>query len=99
MMAMHEAPVLAPAGLSFEDYLTAYEGVHAEWVDGQVHVMSPGNKRSSLLTRFLSSVIQRWAETHDLGETFVPPFGVHLDDTHVREPDVFFVRAEKLDRV
>lgn len=89
----------AGAAMSFEEYLEAYGGVHAEWVDGEVFVMSPGDKWSSLLTRFLSSVIQRWAETGDLGETFVPPFGVKLDDTLVREPDVFFIRAENLDRV
>lgn len=94
------APAPADAGeMSFDAYLGAYDGVHAEWVEGRVYVMSPGNGRQSLLTRFLSGIIQHWAEARDLGETFVPPFGVRLDDQVVREPDVFFVRAEHMGRV
>jgi Uma2 family endonuclease len=98
-MASPEAAVLAPAGIPLDDYLVAYDGVHAEWVDGQVYVMSPGNLRQSRLTRFLSAIIQHWAESSDLGETFVPPFGVKLEERVVREPDVFFMRAEHMDRL
>jgi Uma2 family endonuclease len=99
-MAGHAYPLVAPATeMSFEEFLVAYDGVHAEWVDGRVQVMSPGNDRQSRLTRFLASVIQDWAEAHDLGEVFVPPYTVRTREGAGREPDVFFVRAEHLDRV
>ena len=98
-MATGEGAVLAPAGVSFEDYLSAYDGVHAEWVDGRVHVMSPGNQSQSRLTRFLGSTLQLWAEARDAGEVFVPPFTLRLSGRVGREPDVFFVRREHAHRV
>jgi Uma2 family endonuclease len=99
MMATGEPAVLAPPEITFEDFLASYDGVHAEWVDGQVHVMSPGNQSQSRLTRFLSGILQLWAEAHDAGEVFVPPFTLRLSGRAGREPDVFFVRTEHADRV
>jgi Uma2 family endonuclease len=95
-----QAPPLAGArSISFEEYLEAYDGVHAEWVDGRVLVMSPGNRSQSRLTRFLSAVLQHWAEAHDLGEVFVPPFALRLGNGVAREPDVFFLRADRAGQV
>jgi Uma2 family endonuclease len=88
-----------PRGISFEEFLTAYDGVHAEWVDGQVYVMSPGNDRQSTLTRFLGAIIQEWAEVHDLGEVYAAPYTVRTREGAGREPDLFFLRADHLDRV
>ncbi len=93
--------VVAPSGrLSFEEFLAAYDGVHAEWVDGSVRVMSPGNERQSALTRFLGAILQYWADAHGrLGETYVAPYPVRTLENAGREPDVFFVRAEHRERV
>jgi Uma2 family endonuclease len=86
--------------LSFEDFLSTYDGVHAEWVDGTVIFMSPGSERHSLLTRFLSSVLQGYAEAHGLGQVYVPAFAMRLGDRRSgREPDVFFVAGENRHRV
>jgi Uma2 family endonuclease len=68
-------------------------------VDGVVFVMSPGNTPQSMLTRFLASIIQIWAEEHGLGEVFIAPLTVRMLETSAREPDVFFFRGEHLDRV
>jgi Uma2 family endonuclease len=92
-----QVPVLA-GPISFEDFLRTYDGVHAEWVDGAVFVMSPGNTPQSRLTRFLGAVIQVWAEEHELGEAFIAPLSVKME-TSAREPDVFYFRREHLDRV
>jgi Uma2 family endonuclease len=92
-----QAPVSA-SQISFEDFLSAYDGVHAEWVDGTVFVMSPGNTPQSRLTRFLSGIIQIWAEEHQLGEALIAPLSVRME-TSAREPDVFFFRREHMDRV
>ena len=95
-----QSPVRVEARtVSFEEFLEAYDGVHAEWVDGRVLFMSPGNRSQSRLTRFLSAVLQYWAEAHDLGEVFVPPFALRLDDTAAREPDVFFVGSARAGQV
>lgn len=96
-----EAIAPAAAGrISFEDFLSAYDGIHAEWIDGTVVPMSPGNTPQSRLTRFLATVIQLWAEEARLGgEAFVAPLTVRLLGRSGREPDVFYFRREHLDRV
>jgi Uma2 family endonuclease len=98
-MTTQTLPVASPEIMTFEEFLSAYDGVHAEWVDGKAHLVSPGNTPQSRLTRFLASVIQTWAEEKNLGEAFVPPLTVRLLEGSAREPDVFFVRREHLDRV
>ena len=98
-MATQALAAASPDTVTFEEFLAAYDGVHAEWVDGRVHVMSPGNTPQSRLTRFLASAIQLWAEEKGLGEAFVPPLSVRMLEGSAREPDVFFFRRENLDRV
>lgn len=88
-----------PDTITFEEFLSAYDGVHAEWVDGRVYVMSPGNTPQSRLTRFLGSAIQHWAEEKQLGEVFVAPATVRMLEGSAREPDVFFFSNEHLNRV
>jgi Uma2 family endonuclease len=99
-MAAHAVPVQAEGpAMSFEEYLEAYDGVHAEWVEGRVFVMSPGNERQSDLSLWLASLIRYWGDRHRLGRTYIPNYSVKLNETTAREPDVFFVRAEHMGRV
>lgn len=99
-MATHVSPVqVDPREMSFEEYLEAYDGVHAEWVRGRVYVMSPGNEPQGRLSRFLGAIIQYWAELHAPGETYVNAYPVRLNEEIAREPDVFFIRAENAERV
>jgi Uma2 family endonuclease len=98
-MVTHAPPVQVDGpAMSFEEYLEAYDGVHAEWVDGRVFVVSPGNEPQGRLSRFLATIIQYWAEAHDLGETYVNAYPVRLNEQTAREPDVFFIRKEHADR-
>lgn len=99
-MATHAVPVQADGlVMSFEEYLEAYDGVHAEWVEGRVYVMSPGNERQSDLSLWLAALIRYWGDRHQLGRTYIPNYSVKLNETKAREPDVFFVRTEHLERV
>ena len=99
-MATHAVPVQVDGpAMSFEEYLEAYDGVHAEWVEGRVYVMSPGNERQSDLSLWLAAVIRYWGDRHRLGRTYIPNYSVRLNETRAREPDVFFVRTEHLERV
>lgn len=99
-MVTHAPPVQVDGpAMTFEEYLEAYDGVHAEWVDGRVFVVSPGNERQSDLSLWLAALIRFWGEKHKLGRTYVPNYSVKLNETTAREPDIFFVRAEHLDRV
>jgi len=93
----------APAAtdrISFEEFLSAYDGVHAEWIDGEVTLMTPNTDQHSRLLRFLSGILQPYAEEKQLGEVFVPAYAMWLGDRRAgREPDVFFVAREHGARV
>jgi Uma2 family endonuclease len=98
-MAAHAVPVQVEGpAVSFEEYLEAYDGVHAEWVEGRVYVMSPGNERQSDLSLWLAALIRYWGDRHRLGRTYIPNYSVKLNEHTAREPDVFFVRAEHANR-
>lgn len=90
--------IVAPSTgtLTFEEFLDAYDGVHAEWVDGQVFVMSPNNTRHTRVLRFLNSVLQYYAEKKKLGEVFIPNLPMRTSEHVGREPDIFFVTGERL---
>jgi Uma2 family endonuclease len=85
--------------ISFEDFLSEYDGVHAEWVDGQVFVMTPAKPHHWRLTRFLGSVIQSYAEDRGLGEVFGEPVTMRTNERAGREPDLYFVAAENAHRM
>jgi Uma2 family endonuclease len=99
-MATHAVPVQVDGpAMSFEEYLEGYDGVHAEWVEGRVYVMSPGSEPQGRLSRYLASIIQYWADSHGgLGETYVNAYPVRLNEEVAREPDVFFLRAQNAER-
>jgi Uma2 family endonuclease len=85
--------------MSFEEYLEAYDGVHAEWVGGRVYVTSPGNEPHGRLSRFLAALVQYWADVHGIsGETYVNAYPVRLNEQTAREPDVFFLLGQHADR-
>ncbi|HEX6747134.1 MAG TPA: Uma2 family endonuclease [Longimicrobium sp.] len=98
-MATQAIPEALPDTISFEEFLTSFDGVHAEWVDGRVYVMSPNTDRHSQVARFLITLLQTYAEEKGLGEVFVPAFAMRLSPKPSgREPDLFFVSREHLDR-
>lgn len=100
-MATHAPPVQADGpAMSLKEYLEAYDGVHAEWVDGRVFVVSPGGESHGRLSRFLASLVQYRADVHGVaGETYVNAYPVRVNEQTAREPDVFFLRSEHADRV
>ena len=98
-MATQSPPAASPDTITFEEFLTAYDGVHAEWVDGRVYVVSPNTDRHSQVARFLITLLQTYAEEKGLGEVFVPAFAMRLaPKPSGREPDLFFVARDHLER-
>lgn len=88
------------ARMTYDEFLAwADEDTLAEWVDGEVVLMpSPASTRHQRLTRFLVRVMSSYAELHDLGEVFEPPFQMRLEQSG-REPDVLFIAQRHLDRL
>lgn len=88
----------SPLKMTYEEFLEwDDEGVAAEWVNGEVHLMSPPSRRHQELIGFLSSLLQLFVEARQAGVILVAPFQMKL--LHGREPDLLFVGCEHLDRL
>jgi Uma2 family endonuclease len=85
------APQLPPTPITYEDFLAwADEDVPAEWVKGEIVLMSPAALIHQQLVTFLTKVMGIYVEEKKLGIVVSAPFQVKL--THSgREPDIFFV--------
>lgn len=84
--------------MSYEEFLEwCDEDTWAEWVDGEVIVLSPASARHQDLADFLVSVLRIYTEARDLGVVRSAPFQMKLE--RGREPDVLFVAREHLDRL
>jgi len=89
------------AKISYEEFLERYDGVHAEWVDGEVELMSAAvSSNHQRIGNFLFRVLTEFVEVHDLGEVFQLEFQMKLArERRGREPDLFFVAKSRLDRL
>jgi len=84
--------------MTYEEFLEwCDEDTWAEWVDGEVIVLSPASDRHQDLSDWLAFILRVFAETHDLGVVRSAPFQMKLE--RGREPDILFVAREHLDRL
>lgn len=96
--AVESRRALPDTPLSYTEFLDwADEDIYAEWVDGNIVIMSPASRRHQQITDFLVKIVGTYVEEHDLGLLLSAPFQMKLDNG--REPDVLFVRDEHLDRL
>ncbi len=72
------------------------EDTKAEWVDGQVVMMSPANYSHANLTAFLLSLLRTWVEDHGMGLVLGPEFATRLSPRSRRVPDLMFIAKERL---
>lgn len=91
-------PIRITEKISFEEYLTKYDGQHAEWIDGEVITYMSASDRHQDLIGFLESILRVFVEEHDLGVIRTGPMSMKLDERG-REPDIFFVAKNNLDRL
>lgn len=90
--AVPEPPV------SYEEFLAwADEDVRAEWIDGNIRIISPASSTHQRLVRFLSTILSVWVEQRDDGEVFVAPFQMKLE--RGREPDLLVITDDHRDRI
>jgi len=76
------------------------ENTRAEWIDGQVILMSPGNYAHVDLLGWLGSVLRFFVEFRQLGVVLGPEFQIRLADQRRRRvPDLLFVSTDHQDRL
>ncbi len=104
-MAIREtiAPEIKPTRLkmSYETFLEwTDEDIHAEWVEGEVIIHMPPKNIHQVTLRFLSQLLSLFVDLFNLGHVGIAPFEVKLKpDGPAREPDIFFVATENLNRL
>jgi Uma2 family endonuclease len=96
-----DRPPPPPPPISFEEFMAwADEDTHAEWVDGEIVLMSPANIEHQDLIGFLFRLISQFVDTHRLGRVFVAGVLMRLRTRPSgREPDLLFVANEHADRL
>jgi Uma2 family endonuclease len=89
-----------PPRMTYEEFLEwVPDGKQAEWVDGEVILLTV-NERHDAFTLLLIGLLSTYVRVFDLGRVFHAPFQMRLRfRPSGREPDIFFLRKEHLDRV
>jgi Uma2 family endonuclease len=77
-------------------YSLVEDGQKADLIDGVIYLDSPDSRISNQLTGFLSRIMSLYCEMKDLGEIFSSRFAFTLTEINAPEPDVAFVRRERL---
>jgi Uma2 family endonuclease len=87
--------------LTYEEFLTwCDEDTWAEWVDGEVVVLSPASARHQQLVDFLVQTLGVYVQAKGLGLLLSAPFQMKTGpDLPGREPDLLFVARENLGRL
>lgn len=97
---MVQARVLAgkrkPERISFEDFLVQYEGIAAEWVDGEVELVSVSNLHAEL-NALLVELVGPFVRRRGLGTLRFDPFVMKTGpDLPGRAPDLLFISTARL---
>jgi Uma2 family endonuclease len=88
--------------LTYEEFLEwCDEDTLAEWVDGEVVMVSPASARHEDLRRFLEGVMGIFVEQHGLGRVLGAVFQMRLSApiNRSRQPDLLFVSTAHLERL
>ena len=76
------------------------EDTRAEWVEGEVIMMSPVNFEHASLQQWLSTVVGMYVEKHDLGKLVGAEFQTRLPERPSRRvPDLLFVSKARADLI
>jgi len=91
-----------PHKLTYEEFLREYDGQYAEYVDDEVIIPMSVTQTHDNLTNFLSAALRFYVEAKNLGRICGEPYQMKMvldGKIKGREPDIFFVKTENLDRV
>ena len=95
-------PIISSAKITYEEFLREYAGQYAEYVDGEIIKDMSVTQQHDDLTLFLQALLRFFVEAKKLGKIHGEPYQMRLvfgDKIKGREPDIFFVANENLDRL
>jgi Uma2 family endonuclease len=87
--------------MSYEDFLAwCDEDTWAEWVDGEIIMVTPASERHQDIVGFLVNLLRPYVESRNLGRVLIAPFQMKLGpDLPGREPDLLYVASAHPDRL
>jgi Uma2 family endonuclease len=87
--------------MTYERFLrTVPDDVHAEWVEGEVVLMTPVSRKHQELVGFLLNVIGVLVNARKLGKVFFEPFQMKTGrELPGRAPDILFLSNQNLGRL
>jgi Uma2 family endonuclease len=90
-----------PGKMTYEEFLAwADEDTWAEWVNGEVVILTPASNKHQDLAGFLTALLRHFVETSQRGVVRFAPFQMKTGPTLPgREPDILFIAREHLDRL
>jgi Uma2 family endonuclease len=75
------------------------DGLKADLIDGVIYMASPDTRRRDRLGGWIKFLLQGYAAVKGLGEVYGSRFAFTLSEFRAPEPDVAFVRTERLSLV
>src|SRR5436309_1557602 len=72
------------------------DGQKADLLDGVMYVASPDSPETAEVNVFLTALLDCFVRKFRLGKIYGPRSAFRLSRTHAPEPDIAFVRAERL---
>jgi Uma2 family endonuclease len=87
--------------MTYEEFLAwADEDTWAEWVNGEVIILTSASDQHQNLADFLTALLRFFVEAHQLGVVRSAPFQMKTaPDLPGREPDLLFIARAHLDRL
>lgn len=83
-------------GWSVEDYLALDTGLLVEYTDGFVRVLPMPTLLHQLIVKILFRLLDDFVQQGGLGEVLLAPLPVQLGHGKYREPDIVFLRPERM---
>ncbi len=82
---------------TFDDFcFLIKEGQKADLIDGVIYMSSPDNTDANSLFMWLGGLIGLFAEERELGEVYGSRVAFRLEEHQSPEPDIAFVRTDRL---
>ena len=81
--------------LTYADYMQTPDDIRYELLDGELILAPSARTAHQRTTRKVLRRLDDFVEENELGEVFVAPYDVVLDDFNVVQPDILFVSNER----
>jgi len=85
--------------LTYSDYAAVDDGYRYELINGEL-IMVPGpSSFHQRINKKLLLILDEFIESNSLGELFIPPMDVVLDDNNTFQPDIFIILHENISKI